>query len=75
MKLCKKCRDTLPLLVAYIAVLAAFLGFATGLVFDWHLMAMTGVFFTSLVLGVCYVTSCSCRLCRLYRHPPEHRHA
>jgi hypothetical protein len=75
MMLCKNCRKALPFLVAYVALLAAFLAFATGLLFDWHLVAMTGVFVSSLALGACYVTSCSCRLCRLYRHSPERRHA
>lgn len=75
MKLCKRCRDTLPFLVVYVAFLAAFLAFATGLLFDWHFAAMAGVFVSGLVVGVCYVTSCSCRLCRLYRHPLERHHA
>ena len=75
MKLCKKCRRTLPLLVAYVAFLAAILAFVTGVLSNWHVVAVTAVFFGGIVVGGCYVTACSCRLCRVYRHPLEHHHA
>ena len=75
MKLCKKCRRTLPFLLAYVAFLAVLPTFVTGMVSEWDIVAMAVVFVLGFALGSCYVTSCSCRLCRIYRHPTEHSHA
>ncbi|RCX32371.1 hypothetical protein [Thioalbus denitrificans] len=68
MKLCENCKEKLPYLIAYVAFLAAFLSFLTGVLTGWNPVTMGVIFLLGCGLGVLHVTYGSCRLCRRFGH-------
>ncbi len=74
MHLCPNCKGKLPFLLVYVAFLAAFLAFITGVITSWNAILMGVVFVLGCALGAVHVTCCSCRLCRAFNHDGHHAH-